>query len=159
MSASTERKNRAAAREAGTDKKTLARQEAEKKAAKSRLRWTIGSIVVVILLIVILLLNSGFLYKHTTALSIGERNYSPAELSYSYFNQYSNFMSQYGSYASLFGLDSSQGTGSLGQQECPMLGDGQTWRDYFLQNAQSSLQQITALKNYADANGIKLDES
>ena len=92
-------------------------------------------------------------------MSIGERNYSPAELSYSYFNQYSNFMSQYGSYASLFGLDSSQGTASLGQQECPMLGDGQTWRDYFLQSAQSSLQQITALKNYADANGIKLDES
>ena len=38
MSASTERKNRQAAREAGTDKKTIARQEAEKKAAKSKRR-------------------------------------------------------------------------------------------------------------------------
>ena len=157
MSASTERKNRAAAREAGTDKKTLARQEAEKKAAKSRRRWTIGSILVAIGLIVIILLNSGFLYKHTTALSVGSRNYSPAELSYSYVNQYSSFLSQYGSYASLFGLDSSKGVASLSQQSCPMLDEGMTWRDYFLQSAQNNLLQVTALKNYADQNGIKLD--
>ena len=157
MSASTERKNRAAAREAGTDKKMLARQEAEKKAAKSRRRWTIGSILVAIGLIVIILLNSGFLYKHTTALSVGGRNYSPAELSYTYVNQYSSFLSQYGSYASLFGLDSSKGVASLSQQSCPMLDEGMTWRDYFLQSAQNNLLQVTALKNYADQNGIKLD--
>ncbi len=159
MSASTERKNRAAAREAGTDKKMLAQQEADRKAAKSRRQWTIGSVLVAILLIVIILLNSGFLYKHTTALSIGKRNYSPAELSYAYLNQYSSFLSQYGSYASLFGLDTTQGAASLRSQSCSMLEEGKTWRDYFLQNAESNLQQITALKNYADANGITLDES
>ena len=159
MSASTERKNRAAAREAGTDKKMLARQEAEKKAAKSRRRWTIGSILVAIGLIVIILLNSGFLYKHTTALSVGGRNYSPAELSYTYVNQYSSFLNQYGSYASLFGLDTSQGVASLSQQSCPMLDEGKTWRDYFLENAGNNLQQVTVLKNYADQNGITLDES
>ncbi|MBQ3482010.1 MAG: peptidylprolyl isomerase [Oscillospiraceae bacterium] len=159
MSASTERKNRAAAREAGTDKKMLAQQEAEKKAAKSRRRWTIGSILVAILLIVIILLNSGFLYKHTAALSVGGRNYSPAELSYSYVGQYTSFLNNYGSYASLFGLDTSQGVASLSQQSCPMLEEGKTWRDYFLQNAENSLLQVTALKNYADQNGISLDEA
>ncbi len=157
MSASTERKNRAAAREAGTDKKTLARQEAEKKAAKSRRRWTIGSILVAILVIVIILLNSSFLYRHTTALSVGSRKYSPAELSYSYLNQYSSFLNSYGSYAGMFGLDTTQGASSLGKQSCPMLEEGKTWRDYFLQNAGASLQQITALKSYAEANGIALD--
>ena len=157
MSASTERKNRAAEREAGTNKKMLARQEAEKKAAKSRRQWTIGSILVAILLIVIILLNTGFVYKHTTALSVGSRNYSPAELSYSYANQYSSFLNSYGSYASLFGLDTSQGLAGLATQECAMMGEGMTWRDYFLQNAQSNLQQVTALKNYADANSISLD--
>ena len=159
MSASTERKNRAAAREAGTDKKTIARQEAEKKAAKSRRQWTIGSIIVAILLIVIILLNTGFVYKHTTALTVGNRKYSPAELSYAYANQYTSFLNNYGSYASLFGLDTSTGLAGLKTQECSMMGEGQTWRDYFLQSAMSSLQQATALKNYADANGITLDES
>ncbi len=158
MSASTERKNRAAAREAGTDKKMLARQEAEKKAARSRRRWTIGSILVAVLLIVIILLNSGFLYTHTTALAVGNRNYSPAELSYTYCNQYTSFLNQYGSYASLFGLDTSGGISSLSEQSCPMLGEGQTWRDYFLQDAGTNLQRVAALKAYADANGITLDE-
>ena len=158
MSASTERKNRQAARQAGTDKKTIARQEAETKAVKSRRRWTIGSILVAILLILIILLNTGFVYKHTTALSVGDRKYSPAELSYSYVGQYTSCVNSYGSYASLFGLDTSKGVASLATQECSMMGEGQTWRDYFLQNAMNSLQQITAMKNYADANGITLSE-
>ena len=57
MSASTERKNRIAAREAGTDKKTLAMQEEEKKKAKSNRRWTWGTIGVIVLIGAIFLLN------------------------------------------------------------------------------------------------------
>ncbi|MBR0208322.1 MAG: peptidylprolyl isomerase [Oscillospiraceae bacterium] len=159
MSASTERKNRAAAREAGTDKKTLARQEAEKTAARSRRRWTIGSILVAILLIVMLLTNSSFFFRHTTALSVGERKYSPAELSYTYLSQYSNFLSQYGSYASLLGLDTSGGVRSLASQSCPMLEEGKTWRDYFLQLAEDSLSQSSVLTRYAADNGIELDKA
>ena len=157
MSASTERKNRQAAREAGTDKKTLARQEAEKKAAKSKRRWTFGSILVALLLVVILLLNTGFLYSHTKAASVGGESYSPAELNYYYITQYSNFLNNYGSYASLFGLDTSGGVAGLRSQECSMLGEGQTWRDYFLQNSLSYIQQVVGLKNYAADNGIALD--
>ena len=159
MSASTERKNRIAAREAGTDKKMLAQQEAAKKAAKSKRRWTLGTILVVVLLAVIILLNTGFIYTHSTAATVGERKVSPAELQYYYVNEYSNFLSQYGSYASLFGLDTSTGLAGLGEQECPMLGEGKTWRDYFLENAMNSLKQVVALSDYARANDIALDES
>ena len=159
MSASTERKNRIAAREAGTDKKMLAQQEAAKKAAKSKRRWTLGTILVVVLLAVIILLNTGFIYTHSTAATVGTRRLSPAELQYYYVNEYSNFLSQYGSYASLFGLDTSTGLAGLGEQECPMLGEGKTWRDYFLENAMNSLKQVVALSDYARANGIALDES
>lgn len=158
MSASTERKNRMAAKQAGTDRKTNARLEAEQKAAKSRRRWTWGSVGVAVLLIVILLLNSGFVYKHTTAVKIGDRSYSPAELSYHYNTQYSSFLNNYGSYASLFGLDTSSGAEPLSKQACTMMGEGKTWRDYFLQGALDNLMQITALKHYADVNGITLDD-
>ena len=47
MSASTERKNRQAAREAGTDKKMLALEKEAKEKAKSKRRWTIGTVAVV----------------------------------------------------------------------------------------------------------------
>ena len=82
MSASTEKKQRQAAREAGTDKKTLAEQEAAKKKAKSNRRWTLGTIGVILLIALILFLNSSFLYTHTTAISVGDAKYSPAEVSY-----------------------------------------------------------------------------
>ena len=157
MSASTERKNRIAAREAGTDKKTIAaREEAEKK-AKSRRRWTWGTIGVAVLIAAILLLNSGLMYTATTALTANGVKYSPAQVNYHYGNDYLNFRNQYGSYASMFGLDTSMGLSSLGDQECPML-EGGTWRDYFRNSAKSDVQQIRALLDYAAENGIELTE-
>ena len=87
MSASTEKKQRQAAREAGTDKKTLAEQEAAKKKAKSNRRWTLGTIGVILLIALILFLNSSFLYTHSTAISVGDSSYSPAEVSYVYANE------------------------------------------------------------------------
>ncbi len=159
MSASTERKNRVAAREAGTDKKTIARREADKKAARSKLRWTVGTILVALLLAVIILLNTGFIYTRTTAATVGDRSYSPAELQYHYVTQYSNFMNQYGAYASMFGIDTSYGITGLASQPCSMMGEGKTWRDYFLDGALNSLRQIVALNEYARNEGISLDES
>ena len=157
MSASTEKKRRQAAREAGTDKKTLAAREEAKKAAKSRRKWIIGTVLVVLLIVGILFLNSGFLYKHTTAVTIGDRSYSPAEVNYYYAEQYYNFYNQYGSYASLFGLDTSSGPFGLEKQDCYMVEDG-TWKDYFLDSAYNAMAQVQALIKYANANGISLTE-
>ena len=58
MSASTEKKNRQAAREAGTDKKMLAAQEEARKKAQSKRRWTLGTIGVVLLIALIIFLDS-----------------------------------------------------------------------------------------------------
>ena len=100
MSASTEKKNRQAAREAGTDKKMLAAQEEASKKAQSKRRWTLGTIGVVLLIALIIFLDSGVLYK-TTAYTIGDRSYSASELSYHYATQYYSTANQYGSYASM----------------------------------------------------------
>ena len=82
MSASTERKNRAAARAAGTDKKMLAAQEAAEKARKSKRRWIIGTIAVVLCIALVLFLSSPIMYRITTAVSVGGKNYSPAQFNY-----------------------------------------------------------------------------
>ena len=157
MSASTERKNRQAARAAGTDKKTLAAQEAAKLKKKSKVRWTLGTIAVVLLIALILFLDSGFLYSHTTALTIGDEKYSPAEVNYYYANEYHNLVNQYGNYISMIGLDTGSGLVGLRSQNCPMLESG-TWRDYFLQSAQESMKQVKALTDYAKTNGIALSD-
>ena len=157
MSSSTERKNRKAAIAAGTDKKTLARQEAEKKQAKTRRKWTVGGVCVALLLVLVLLLQSGFFYNHTTAVKIGGERYSPAEVNYNYATAYYDFANNYGSYASLFGLDTSAGPYGLRRQTCTMLENG-TWRDYFLQSAYMSMAQVQALRDYAQAEGLTLSE-
>lgn len=158
MSASTEKKNRQAAKAAGTDKKTLAAQEEAKKKAKSRRNWTLGTIGVIVLVALILFLNSGFLYTNTTAVTVGGESYSPAELNYRYASQYQSFVNQYGDYAALFGLDTSSGLAGVGGQTCSMLSEGGTWKDYFLQSAFAEMEQTRALVDYAKENGIDLTE-
>ena len=158
MSASTERKRRQAAREAGTDKKMLAQQEEAQKKAKSKIRWTWGTIGVVLLIAAILFLNSGILYSTTTALTIGDTKYSPAEMNYYYGTAYYNMANQYGSYASLLGLDTSAGIAGLKHQSCPMLEDGGSWKDYFLDTAKEDMVQIKALTDYAAQNGLALTQ-
>jgi len=158
MSASTKKRQRLAAREAGTDKKVLAAQkEAELKAISKR-RWTLGTIGVILLVAVILFLNSGFLYKNTAALSIGDTNYSPAQVNYQYANQFFNLANQYGNYAGMMGLDTSNGVSGLDEQECPMLEDGGTWKDYFMDLTMTAMTQMKAVEDYAKANGITLSE-
>ncbi len=157
MSASTERKNRQAARAAGTDKKMLAAQEAAKQKKKSQIRWTLGTIAVVLLIALIFFLDSGVLYTRTTALTIGDESYSPAEVNYYYANEYHNMVNQYGNYISMFGLDTSSGLSGLDKQSCPMLENG-TWRDYFLQSAKTNMAQVKALTDYAKAHDISLTE-
>ena len=157
MSASTEKKNRQAAREAGTDKKTLALEKEAQEKKKSNLRWTLGTIAVVLVVALVLLLNSGIVYK-ATAFSVGSKNYTTSEVSYRYANQYYTFANQYGSYASIVGLDTSSGIRGLDKQDCPMMDNG-TWKDYFLDAAKHEMIQTTALGQYAAENGIKLDDS
>ena len=143
MSASTEKKNRQAAREAGTDKKTLALEKEAQEKKKSNLRWTLGKIAVVLVVALVLLLNSGLVYK-ATAFTVGSKNYSTSEVNYRYANQYYNFANQYGNYASIFGLNTSTGIRGLDKQNCPMMENG-TWKDYFLDAAKHEMIRATAL--------------
>ena len=157
MSASTEKKLRAQARAEGTDKKTVAAQkEAEKR--KKVNTWKILALIFIILAAaVIIFVNTDIRYHATTALTVGDRNYSPAEVNYQFGSEYQEFLSNYGDYASLFGLDTSTGMVGLASQEC-MYTDGGTWRDYFKDNAITALKQTQAMLKYAAENGIELTD-
>ena len=157
MSASTEKKLRQAAREAGTDKRTLAMEKEAKEKARQKRRWTLGTIAVVLLIAFIFFLNSNLLYK-ATALTIADEKYSASQMSYQYSEQYYNLVSQYGSYASILGLDTSAGIKGLDDQPCAISAEDMSWRDYFIQAAESSMIQEKALRDYAAENGIELSQ-
>lgn len=156
MSASTEKKLRKAAREAGTDKKLNAAREAAEQKAKSRRKWTIGTVAVVLVCAIILFLGSGALYK-TTAVTIDGESYSAAETNYFVGAQFQMYANQYGSYASILGLDPSLGVNGLSEQECPLL-EGGTWKDYLTDLAVQEMIKVQNLCAYAEENGISLTE-
>ena len=156
MSASTEKKNRIASREAGNDKKTLAMQEEAAKKAKEKVKWIVIGTVTVIVIAAILLLNF-VCPKICDAVKIGDEGFTAAEVNYNYSNQYYNFATQYGQYASMFGLDTQNGILGLRSQSCSMVEDG-TWRDYFIEDAMGAMAQQKALKDYAAENGIELTD-
>ena len=157
MSASTEKKIRAKAKEEGTDKKTNKAAEEAKKNAKTRKKYTISVVAALVLIVIILFLNSGLYYRSVTALKVGNDRYSTAEVNYEYAGQYYSFINNYGSYAAYFGLDTSYGLSTLGSQTCYLDENGGTWRDYFKTEALNTLKQISALCAYAEQNGITLD--
>lgn len=157
MSASTEKKLRQAARQAGTDKKTLAMEKEAKEKAKQKRRWTLGTIAVILLIAFIFFLNSNLLYR-TTALTIADEDYSASQMNYYYGEQYYYMVNQYGSYVSLFGLDTSSGLKGLEYQPCTISTEEMSWRDYFLQTAERTLVQEKALRDYAAENGIELSQ-
>lgn len=170
MSASTERKNRMAARADGTDKKTIAAMKEEKKRKKERTRWTLIGVLVAVFIALVIYLNSGAFYRNLNAYTVeypaneeysieaGSRTFSVAEVNYLYYMQYINMVNTYGNYISMLGLDPSQ---PLDQQACTMSeseDEDYTWHDYFMDSATSQLKSLVAFEAYAKANDISLDK-
>ena len=169
MSASTKRKNRQAAIEAGTYKKHTAQQEREAKNARERRNVFFACAAVAVLVIAAILLNlipdlreKKELKRYTegTAVTVGERSYSPAEVGYLYANQYNNAVNNY--YAMFYGLNTDNGPqGLAGQAYTGPEMEGKsfdTWRDYFLDAVYERLSQTQTMLAYAREQGIELTE-
>lgn len=158
MSASTEKKLRAQAREEGTDKRSVKAAEEAKKQAKRKKNTWLAVIGVILFIAIVLFLNSNIMFKNTTALTVGDDKFSPAEVGYSYGTSYQNFVNTYGDYASMFGLNTSYGISGLSSQPCTMGEEGQSWKDFFVEQAEGAIRQYVAMANYAKEQGIELSE-
>ena len=149
MSASTERKNRIAAREAGTDKKLLARQEELAKQKKSRLRWTLAMIGIALLILAIIVTNSAAFYRMIPAVRVGDRTFSAAEVKF--------FAGNYNSYAQYYGADFAN---MMAENDMLRIA---TLNKYAEENGialdaddlASVEAQISSMKESAEANGFK----
>lgn len=127
-----------------------ARLEEEKKNRKTRNKFILVGILVVLMIALVIFVNSRLFYNVTTALTVGDTNYSVARMNYEYQKAYMNY-SQY--FNSL--IDTSK---SLKDQSCPFDANGGTWDDYFKQSAETSLTQLSAIYAKAVAEGYTLTE-
>lgn len=133
-------------------KNLSARQRSEALAAqKEQRKWKLYGVltVIVILLIAALLFwDHGFIQQRATALTIGEKNYTAADLDYYYYSQYNMMYS----YASYYGIDTSV---SLKEQEAY---DGTTWYDYLMNSATSSLTEVSILAQEGEKAGYTISD-
>ena len=140
MSASKDKKLRKQQIEAGTDKRTIAREKELKQRRKTKITYSVVAVVLVVLFAFIFVSNSTFPSRHTTAVTIDGKDYSVAELNFYYSNAYMNFYNNNYYYMSM-GLFFDPQT-SLAEQQ---YSEDMTWRDYFIDAAVENMRQAAAL--------------
>lgn len=126
------------------------RREAEaamREKRRNKIYIAIGAVVAV-LVAALLVWDNGVIQRNITAVTVGDRSYSPAVMDY-YFN--SSYNSIY-SYASYYGLDTDT---PLDEQEAY---DGTTWYEYFMESATDSLVNVSSLAQEGEAAGYQLSE-
>lgn len=141
----------------------------QKKEDKQLKNYTLTFAVVMILVVAIALgsmgfnwfNNSGIPARYTTALTIGDQELSNADLNYYFIDSvsrfYTNAYNSYGSYTTLYvqmyyGLDMTQPLNTQYYNETT----GETWADYFVQDAISYAEETYTLYNAAMADGFVL---
>ncbi|MBE7017483.1 MAG: hypothetical protein E7420_04925 [Ruminococcaceae bacterium] len=134
---------------------------AAEEAKKNRKFYTACIVFIVCLAIVVAaaaLINSNISTTKTTAISIGETEYSPAEFGYFYrsavSSTYASIYESYGEMAAYL-LDT---TRPLSEQ-VSLFGDGtQTWSEYFYNQAVINLTNLTMLYDQAVKAGMTLSD-
>ena len=126
------------------------RQEVmEQRAQKKRTRlYAVIAAVVVVLVAALLIWDSGVFQRHMAAYEVNGQSFTVTDIDYYFYNEYNSVYS----YASYYGLDTSV---SLKEQE---ISDGQTWYDYLLENALTSLDEVGALLSAAQEEGYTISD-
>lgn len=148
MSASKQKK----LRKEQEDERISAQRREEKKEKRKSVRNAIIGVIVAVVIIAILVFNSNLFYRHFTAVTVGDEDYTAAELSFFYNSTYNSYVQNYGSMLSYMGLDTSK---SLRSQA---YGEDQTWADFFKETAVSQMQSITTLWKEAQKEGFVLSD-
>lgn len=144
-------------RQEARERKQLNAKRAKSKVKPSTKRNLIVAVCVLLLVVLVgglFFSESSLLVRKVTAMTIGKTKISAAEYSYYYLNSYGDYVNTMSSYfgEGYVGIDNSV---SLKRQE---MYEGQTYAEYFSEEAIKSLQQMVALSEEAKANGYVLSE-
>lgn len=154
MSASREKKSRQEQASAGwTDPKTAREAQQRKEEKRSSILYGVIAVVFVLVAITVIVWKSNIIQKTATAATIDGQKYTAAEVNFHYQNVYRNFINN--NYTMLsYGMLSLNPSASLsgqtlGEGDAAMLGlesdaVGQTWKDYF---ADQALEQMAAVQS------------
>ena len=144
MSASREKKQRQGA---GLSEKALQAQQQQAAHKRKTIIYTVIGVVVAALVAALLIWSSGFFQARATAATVGGTDLSVAELSYYYYNAYNSWIEENYYYYYYLGYAVPDGSDVMDSET------GQTYREYFLEEALSAAQERAALADEARKNG------
>ncbi len=140
MSASREKKQRQGA--GPSEREVQSQQKAAAYKRKVRTYTAIG-IVVVVLVAALLVWDSGLIQRGQTAVTVGDTSYTVNDVNYYYYSLWNNDFYYY----SMLGMTVPSGDDVYDSES------GQTYREYYLEQAMDTLTQLTALYDLAVENG------
>ncbi len=151
MSASREKKQRQTL-SGLTESEKKAALEA-KKAHNRHIIYAVIGIVVAVAVAALLIWDNGVIQRHLTAYTVGDHNYTIADVDYFYYSEYNSYYSTYGTYLFEDGV-------SLKKQVAYTDDDGAevSWHDLLLSDSLSSIETMTVLYDEAIAAGYTISE-
>ena len=144
MSASREKKQRQGA---GSSEKALQAQQQQAAQKRKTITYTVIGVVIGVLVAALLIWNTGFFQARATAATVGGESLTAAELSYYYYDA-----RMYTAQLAAYGLNN-YNTSLADDEQYYDESAGQTYRDYFMEEALDSARRSIALSSEAKKNG------
>ena len=144
MSASREKKQRQGA---GQSEKSLQTRQQQAARKRKTVTYTVIGVVIAVLVAGLLIWNSSFFKARVTAATVGGKNLSAAELGYYYYDA-----RMYTAQLAAYGIGTFD-TSLPDDEQVYDASTGQTYRDYFLEQALGSAQWSAAMADEAKKNG------
>ena len=127
-------------------------QQQETKKSSSNILYGAAIVAAIIAAAVMLVFNSNFFQNRATAVTIDGKSYTAADVNYYYTNIY-----QYQRYYAMMGMSALDINTDPSQQVYDEE-TGETWRDYMLDQAVTSLTQEVAMATEAEKAGVTLSD-
>lgn len=169
MSASREKKSRQEQTSAGwTDPKTAREAQQRREEKRSSILYGVIAVVFVLVAITVIVWKSNIIQKTATAATIDGQKYTAAEVTFHYQNAYRNFIND--NYAMLsYGVlslnpNASLSSQTIGEGDAAMIGlepdaVGQTWKDYFTNQALEQMAAVQSVLKTAEDEGFQYPAS
>ncbi len=134
------------AKSAGANK----RNDENKIGLGIKLTFVVVALLCVVMLVYSVVDSMGIMDRNTTAMTVGEDEISVSELNMYYQTVRSNFLSQYADVLMMYGYDYTNP--AFDAQAC-LMDSTMTWKQYFMEEAKASAEEISILYQEAQKNG------
>ena len=154
MSASREKKTRQDEVAQGPTSREQKRQQEAREARRSRILYTVVGVVCAVLAVVVIVWNSGVLPRNLTAVTINGEKYDAVDVEYYFSTTRNRIANEYYKYLGMTPFDLSIST----KEQVYNSESGQTWYDYLMDEALTTMSNNAALADEAQAQGYTMSQ-